>query len=121
MYIVIKECPCKIIEVTVSKTGKHGHARCHITAIDIFTGKKLEEHTPSTHNVEEAIVERDDFQLVKIDKDGFLTYLQKDGKFNELLSLESGTELFDRVQELYKVHQGDNNQVVQIQVTSAMG
>ena len=44
MYILIKDNPCKVVEVTTSKTGKHGHAKAHITAIDIFTGKKYEEH-----------------------------------------------------------------------------
>ena len=31
----------KIIEISVSKTGKHGHAKAAITGIDIFTGKCL--------------------------------------------------------------------------------
>jgi len=38
--------------VTTSKTGKHGHAKCHFTATDIFTGKKMEELVPSSHNLE---------------------------------------------------------------------
>jgi translation initiation factor 5A len=27
--------------VSTSKTGKHGHAKCHFVAIDIFNGKKV--------------------------------------------------------------------------------
>ena len=42
----------QVIEVTTSKTGKHGHAKCHFTATDIFTGKKMEELVPSSHNLE---------------------------------------------------------------------
>ena len=41
-YICIKEHPCKVSAVSTSKTGKHGHAKCNFTAIDIFTGKKYE-------------------------------------------------------------------------------
>lgn len=29
-----------MINVSTSKTGKHGHAKCNFTATDIFTGKK---------------------------------------------------------------------------------
>lgn len=38
--------------MSTSKTGKHGHAKCNFTATDIFTGKKLEDMCPSTHNVD---------------------------------------------------------------------
>lgn len=41
-YIMIKGRPCKVSDVSTSKTGKHGHAKCHFVAIDIFTGKKME-------------------------------------------------------------------------------
>ena len=31
----------RCVEVSTSKTGKHGHAKAHIVAIDIFTGKSI--------------------------------------------------------------------------------
>jgi len=74
-YVVIKDRPCKIVEITTSKTGKHGHAKCHITAIDLFTGKKLEELCPSTHNINAPNVTRQDYQLIDITTDGFLNLL----------------------------------------------
>ena len=50
-YILIRERPCKVIEMSTSKTGKHGHAKINFTGIDIFTEKKMEEICQSTHNI----------------------------------------------------------------------
>ena len=47
-YLMIKGNPCKVSDVSTSKTGKHGHAKCHFVAIDIFTGKKMEDLVPAT-------------------------------------------------------------------------
>lgn len=63
-HVVIKGRPCKIVEMSTSKTGKHGHAKVHIVAIDIFTGKKLEDLSPSTHNMDVPNVSRREYQLV---------------------------------------------------------
>jgi translation initiation factor 5A len=63
-FVVIKNRPCKIVDMSTSKTGKHGHAKVHLVAIDIFTGKKLEELCPSTHNMDVPNVRRQEYQLV---------------------------------------------------------
>jgi len=68
-YVVIKNRPCKIVEMSTSKTGKHGHAKVHLVAIDVFTGKKYEDICPSTHNMNVPNVGRKDYQLVDIDDD----------------------------------------------------
>merc|ERR1711928_266057 len=65
-YVMIKGRPCKIVEMSTSKTGKHGHAKVHMVALDIFTGKKLEDICPSTHNMNVPNVTRKDYQMENI-------------------------------------------------------
>lgn len=78
-FVVIKGRPCKIVEMSTSKTGKHGHAKAHLVALDLFTGKKLEDLSPSTHNMEVPFVKRSEYQLLDID-DGFLSLMTMDGE-----------------------------------------
>ncbi|KFX90695.1 hypothetical protein V490_06322 [Pseudogymnoascus sp. VKM F-3557] len=70
-HVLIKQRPCKIIDMSTSKTGKHGHAKVHLVAEDIFTGKKLEDLSPSTHNMDVPNVTRKEYALLGVD-DGFL-------------------------------------------------
>jgi translation initiation factor 5A len=74
-YIVIKGRPCKVVNVSTSKTGKHGHAKANFTAIDIFNGKKLEDIVPTSHSTSVPNVARIEYTLLDISDDGFLSLL----------------------------------------------
>uniref|UniRef100_A0A915E9M1 Eukaryotic translation initiation factor 5A n=1 Tax=Ditylenchus dipsaci TaxID=166011 RepID=A0A915E9M1_9BILA len=71
-FVMIKSRPCKVVEMSTSKTGKHGHAKVHMVALDIFTKKKLEDICPSTHNMDIPIVKR---KLLSINDDEFLSLM----------------------------------------------
>merc|ERR1711959_633543 len=66
-HIMIKGKACKGKDVSVSKTGKHGHAKCKFAAQCIFTGATCEELCPSTHSIEVPFVKKTDFQLMDED------------------------------------------------------
>jgi len=89
-FVMLKGRPCKIVEMSTSKTGKHGHAKVHLVGLDIFTGKKCEDICPSTHNMDVPNVKREDYQLIGISDDKFLSLLKEDGDLREDLKLPDG-------------------------------
>lgn len=72
-FVLIKDRPCKIVEMSTSKTGKHGHAKVNLVGIDIFTGKKYEDICPSTHNMMVPNVIRKEYNLMDITDDDFVS------------------------------------------------
>jgi len=78
------------VEMTTSKTGKHGHAKVHLIGLDIFTNKKAEDICPSTHNMDVPNVKREDYQLMDISDDGFLTLMGDGGELREDLKVPDG-------------------------------
>ncbi|KZM22484.1 translation initiation factor eIF5A [Ascochyta rabiei] len=115
-FVVIKNRPCKIVEMTTSKTGKHGHAKVHLVAIDIFTSKKLEELCPSTHNMNVPNVRRQEYLLVDVSEDGFLSLMSDDGSTKDDVKLPDG-EVGDKIHKLF-TEDGKDTSVI---VLTAMG
>ena len=121
-FVVIKNRPCKIVEMSTSKTGKHGHAKVHLVAIDIFTGKKLEDLCPSTHNMDVPNVRRQEYQLVSstvlanpehhpvqmltftsqldVTDDGFLSLMSDDGSTKDDVKVPEG-EVGDKIKKMF--------------------
>merc|ERR1712193_370165 len=90
-FVVIKGRPCKIVDMSTSKTGKHGHAKVHLVAIDIFTSKK--------------------YQLLDISDDGFLSLMTDDGDTKDDVKVTDG-EVGDRINKLFKEEEKDVNVVI---------
>ncbi|XP_076605486.1 eukaryotic translation initiation factor 5A-1-like [Chaetodon auriga] len=88
-FVMLKGRPCKIVDMSTSKTGKHGHAKVHLTGLDLFTQKKYEDICPSTHNMNVPHVTRKDYQLCDI-SDGFLSLMDDVGETREDLKLPDG-------------------------------
>merc|ERR1711881_745335 len=91
-------------EISTSKTGKHGHAKAHIVALDIFTGKKYEDLCPTSHNVEVPFVKRTEFQVLTADGDtGEVSLLQEDGSTKDDLNLPTFVKIGEPTDDDKKV------------------
>jgi len=88
-FVVLKGRPCKIVEMSTSKTGKHGHAKVNMVGIDIFTNKKYEDMCPSTHNMDVPSIKRTDYQLLNISED-FMSLMSDNGDIREDLRCPEG-------------------------------
>ncbi|EJU00219.1 eukaryotic translation initiation factor 5A-2 [Dacryopinax primogenitus] len=113
-FVVMKGRPCKIVDMSTSKTGKHGHAKVHLVGIDIFTGKKLEDLSPSTHNMDVPNVKRDEYALVNIDE-GFLNLMLQDGTPKDDVKVPEG-DLGKEIQSKF-----DEGAELLVTIVSAMG
>ena len=103
-HVMIKGHPCKVAEVTTSKTGKHGHAKAHIVALDIFTAKKYEDLCPTSHNVSVPFVKRVEYQVLTADADsGNVSLLTESGDTKDDLNLPTFVKVGEPTEEDKKV------------------
>jgi len=107
--MMIKGHPCKVLSISVSKTGKHGHAKCNFIATDIFTGKKYEDMVPSTHGTTVPIVRREDWELIDIEGDE-VTLMDEGG--NQKTDLNLPTVPDNMAEEIRNTWNGGENSVM---------
>jgi len=114
-FVVIKGFPCKIVEMSTSKTGKHGHAKVHMVGIDIFNGKKYEDLCPSTHNMDVPVVTRTEYTVLDLTDDGFCSLLNSDGSTKDDLKIPEG-ELGEQLRKEF-----DGGKELVVTVVGALG
>jgi translation initiation factor 5A len=62
--ILVDGMPCVVKNIDISKTGKHGHAKCRIEAIGIITGTKKVFVVPGHDRLEVPLVEKRKAQVL---------------------------------------------------------
>jgi translation initiation factor 5A len=123
---LVVDCGCdagfpQVVDVSTSKTGKHGHAKAKIVALNIFNGKKLEEVAPTSHNLfapngnaevvvawvfgrpliafppcPSCTVTRKEYQLIDLSADGFASLMDvESGEAKDDLKLPPDSALED--------------------------
>lgn len=57
-FIIIDGEPCRIVEISKAKTGKHGSAKATVTAVGLFSKSKKVLVSPVDTQVEVPIIEK---------------------------------------------------------------
>ncbi len=101
-YIIVDGEPCRIVDITKSKPGKHGSAKARIVAIGIFDGVKRSFVKPVDANVEVPMINKRSGQVFSVMSSGVQimdleTYEYVDAPFPEdedlKAKLVSGVEI----------------------------
>lgn len=115
-HMVIKDKPCKITELNVSKTGKHGAAKAVVTGKDIFTEKKYSNTYSTSEKVQVPIIKNETYQLNNIDDERYLDLLAESGEQVSHMKLK-----WDNDVERDLVAAFENGKSLEVRITSSMG
>lgn len=117
--VCAEKYPCKIMDFSSSKTGKHGHAKASFTCVDIFTGKKYEDSCPTSHNI--MCPKVNSFQgIVTGYDDDYVFYLDDANEPKEIPLPPWPEGLADKLKEGFDISTNDGTNIV-ISCCSAMG
>lgn len=86
----------------------------HCADGQIFTGKKMEDISPSTHNMDVPNVRRNEYQLLDI-QDGFLSLMDSDGNSKDDVKIPE-TDIGKEISTAF-----DDGKDVMVCIISAMG
>merc|ERR1712072_925239 len=127
-HIMIKGKACKVRDVSVSKTGKHGHAKCKFQAACIFTGATCEELCPSTHSIDVPVVTKKDWMVQGLQDETYVLLMDDDGEMREDLQLpnvayktDDDNEQSAKLKEYCEAVDGGSDIEIYCTVLSAIG
>jgi translation initiation factor 5A len=95
-FIVMDGAACKVVDVQISRPGKHGHAKARITAVGLLDDKKRVEVMPGHDMVEVPIIGKKTAQVLSINGD---TANLMDAETYETFDLPIPSELKDQIVE----------------------
>ena len=90
-YLMIDNHPCKIIEMSTSKTGKHGHAKVTFKGKDVFTDKTFSNVLAGHMSIFGFSIQKKDYEIQD------LKVTQNDGEMDcviEVLDENDETETY---------------------------
>ena len=94
--ILIDGAPCTVRSQDISKTGKHGHAKCRIEAIGVFDGKKRVIVLPGHERFEVPLIEKKKAQVLNVN-----------GNMASIMDLETFETMDVEIDEDLKINEED--------------
>jgi len=67
--VVLEGAACKVMDMQISRPGKHGHAKVRLTAVGLVDKKKRIVVMPGHDNVEVPIIEKKSAQVLSVQGD----------------------------------------------------
>ena len=116
--VMIKGHPCKVVDISTAKTGKHGAAKAMLTGIDIFTANKYDCTYSTKENVDAPLVKRVEYNLINIDDDGFVSLLTENGEMKEDLKLPDDEWLRDVVDKIKEIFEAGSKECLVSVITA---
>ena len=68
-FCIIDDIPCRVVDISISKPGKHGGAKARLTAVGIFTDQKKIIVKPADARIDIPIIEKRAAQVVAFSGD----------------------------------------------------
>lgn len=65
-YVIVDDEPCRVIDYSKSKPGKHGSAKARVVAIGVFDGGKRSFVKPVSAQVEVPIINKRSGQVIAL-------------------------------------------------------
>ena len=94
--IILEGTACRVVDIQVSRPGKHGHAKVRLTAVGIVDDKKRIVVMPGHDSVDVPIIEKKSAQVLSIQGN---TANVMDSESYETFDLRIPEELKDEVAE----------------------
>ncbi len=68
-YVVMDGVACIVSDVSISRPGKHGHAKVNFSGVGLLDGKKRNMVLPGSDNVEIPIIDKRNAQVLSVHGD----------------------------------------------------
>lgn len=95
-FVILEGAACRVVDVEISKPGKHGHSKVRISAIGLVDEKKRIVVMPGHDNIDVPIIEKRTAQVLSVHGD---TANVMDSETYETFDLKITEDFKDQVVE----------------------